>query len=120
MRLVKIGLASVNVTVGAFARNVDAALELARQMAADDVTVGVFQESLVGGYPPEDLVQWQGFVDNQWPQLERFARETASLPSVFLIGVAVAHQGLRYNCAAIVAGGKVVGLVPKEKLPTYS
>jgi NAD+ synthase (glutamine-hydrolysing) len=120
MRLVKIGLASVNVTVGAFARNVDGALDLARQMAADDVTVGVFQESLVGGYPPEDLVQWQGFVDNQWPQLERFARETAALPTVFLIGVAVAHQGLRYNCAAIVAGGKVVGLVPKEKLPTYS
>ncbi|MET0406048.1 MAG: NAD(+) synthase [Cystobacter sp.] len=120
MRLVKIGLASVNTTVGAFARNVDKALELARQMAAEDVTVGVFQEALVGGYPPEDLVQWQGFVDNQWPQLERFARETASLPCVFLIGVAVAHQGLRYNCSAVVASGRVLGLVPKEKLPTYS
>ncbi len=65
-------------------------------------------------------MQWQGFVDNQWPQLERFASETAGLPCVFLIGVAVAHLGLRYNCAAVVAGGKVLGLVPKEKLPTYS
>jgi NAD+ synthase (glutamine-hydrolysing) len=34
--------------------------------------------------------------------------------------LAVAHQGLRYNCAALVAGGQVRGLVPKEKLPTYS
>ena len=119
MRLVKIGLASVNVTVGAFARNVDRALEQARKMADDHVTLGVFQEALIGGYPPEDLVQWRGFVENQWPQLERFAHETASFSTVFVLGVAVAHQGLRYNCAAVVAGGKVLGLVPKEKLPTY-
>jgi NAD+ synthase (glutamine-hydrolysing) len=120
MRLVKIGLASVNTTVGAFERNVDKALEQARRMAADGVTVGVFQEQLIGGYPPEDLVQWQGFVERQWPQLERFARETASLHTVFLVGVAINHQGLRYNCAALVAGGKILGLVPKEKLPTYN
>ncbi|XXF78754.1 NAD(+) synthase [Myxococcaceae bacterium GXIMD 01537] len=120
MRLVKIGLASVNTTVGAFARNVDRALGLARKMAAEDVTVAVFQEQLIGGYPGEDLVQWQGFVDHQWPQLERFARETAELPTVFLVGVGLSHQGMRLNCAAVVAGGKVLGLVPKEKLPTYS
>jgi NAD+ synthase (glutamine-hydrolysing) len=120
MRLVKMGLANVNTTVGAFGRNVDRALEVARQMAAEDVTVGLFQEALVGGYPPEDLVQWQGFVEGQWPHLERFARETASLSTLFVVGVAVVHQGLRYNCAALVAGGRVLGLVPKEKLPTYN
>jgi NAD+ synthase (glutamine-hydrolysing) len=120
MRLVKVGLASVNTTVGAFTRNVDRALVLARKMAADDVTVGLFQEQLIGGYPAEDLIQWQGFIDHQWPELERFARETASLSTVFVLGVAVAHQGLRLNCAAVVASGKVLGLVPKEKLPTYS
>ena len=111
MRLVKIGLASVNTTVGALARNVDKALEVARRMAAEDVTVGVFQEQLIGGYPPEDLVQCQGFVERQWPQLERFAQETAALRTVFVLGVAVLHQGLRYNCAALVAGGKVLGNV---------
>ncbi|MDY7232293.1 NAD(+) synthase [Hyalangium rubrum] len=120
MRLVKVGLASANTTVGAFSRNVDRALTLARKMAAEDVTVALFQEQLIGGYPAEDLVQWQGFIDHQWPQLERFAQETASLSTVFVVGVAVAHQGLRLNCAAVVAGGKVLGLVPKEKLPTYS
>jgi len=120
MRLVKIGLASVNTTVGAFAANVDKAVSAAREMAADGVMLGVFQEQLVGGYPVEDLIQWQGFVEGQWPQLERFARETAGLPSVFVCGVSVMHQGLRYNCAAPVAGGKILGLVPKEKLPTYN
>jgi NAD+ synthase (glutamine-hydrolysing) len=120
MRLVKVGIASVNTTVGAFSRNVDRALALARKMAAEDVTVALFQEQLIGGYPAEDLIQWQGFIDHQWPELERFAKETASLPTVFVLGVAVSHQGLRLNCAALVASGKVLGLVPKEKLPTYN
>lgn len=119
MRLVKLGLASVNTTVGAFGANVDKALVQARKMAADEVTVGLFQEQLVGGYPPEDLAQWQSFVDRQWVELLRFADATRTLPTVFALGVSVAHQGLRYNCAAVVAGGKVRGLVPKEKLPTY-
>ena len=39
---------------------------------------------------------------------------------LFIVGVAIAHHGLRYNCAAVVAGGEVIGLTPKEKLPTYN
>lgn len=120
MRLVKVGIASVNTTVGAFVHNTDRALVLAKRMAEDGVTVGVFQEQVIAGYPAEDMVQWQGFIDRQWPELERFARETASLSTVFVVGVGVALQGQRLNCAAVVAGGSVLGLVPKEKLPTYS
>ncbi|MFT3710609.1 MAG: NAD(+) synthase [Archangium sp.] len=120
MRLVKLGLAAVNTTVGAFGKNVDRAVTMAKEMAAQQVTVALFPEQLVGGYPQEDLVQWQRFVDRQWVELERFAKETASLSLVSCLGVTVAHQGLRYNCAAVVAGGKIHGLVPKEKLPTYN
>lgn len=120
MRLVKVGLGSVNTTVGAFGHNVDRALSLAREMSADQVTVAVFPEQCIGGYPQEDLVQWGRFVDRQWEELQRFARETASLPLISCIGVAISQQGLRYNCAAVVAGGRVHGLVPKEKLPTYN
>jgi NAD+ synthase (glutamine-hydrolysing) len=89
-------------------------------MADDGVTIGLFPEQVIGGYPPEDLIQWQGFVDHQWLQLLRVAHETADLNTVFAVGVAVIHQGLRYNCAAVIAGGQILGLVPKEKLPTYS
>lgn len=120
MRLVKLGLAAVNTTVGAFGKNVDRAVAMAREMAAQQVTVAVFPEQLIGGYPQEDLVQWQRFVDRQWTELERYAAETAALSLVSCLGVTVAHQGLRYNCAAVVAGGQIHGLVPKEKLPTYN
>src|SRR5262245_5539083 len=120
MRLVKVGLASVNTTVGAFAANIDRVTRLAEAMADDHVTVAVFPEQVVGGYPAEDLIQWHAFVDRQWAELERFAKATAASPVVHVLGVTVSHKGLRYNCAAVVAGGQVLGLVPKEKLPTYN
>ena len=120
MRLVKIGLASINSTVGAFTANLDRCLLAAREMAAEGVTIGLFPEQVIAGYPAEDLIQWQGFVEHQWPELERFARETAALEPVFVIGVSVIQDSLRYNCAAVVARGEIIGIVPKEKLPTYS
>ena len=120
MRLVKLALASVNTTVGAFSSNVDRALSLARAMSAENVTVCVFHEQLIGGHPADDLIQWPAYVERQWEELERFARETASAPTVFVLGLTVSVRGLRYNCAALTAGGKIVGVVPKEKLPTYN
>lgn len=120
MRLVKIAIANVNTTVGAVDTNVARALELARAMSVAGVSVGCFQEQVIGGYPPEDLVQWRTFVSAQWESLSRFAEETAELGTVFVLGVTVALSAHRYNCAAVVHRGRVLGVVPKEKLPTYN
>jgi NAD+ synthase (glutamine-hydrolysing) len=120
MRLIKIALGNVDPTVGAVRSNVDRLLEQARQMAADGVTVGCFSEQVVGGYPPEDLVQWRSFLAAQRSELERFAQETVDLGTVFVAGVAVGVGGQIFNCAAVVHGGEILGFVPKEKLPTYN
>ena len=120
MRLVRIALCNVNTTVGALRSNVDRALELGRAAAADHATVAAFPEQLISGYPPEDLVQWRRFVEAQWTELERFAKETARLDTVMVLGVTVARSPGVYNCAALVHRGKIWGLVPKEKLPTYN
>src|SRR6185295_16222277 len=67
-----------------------------------------------------DLVQWRAFVDAQQQELLRFAKETARLAPVFVVGLTIEHQAHRYNAAAVVHRGKVIGVVPKEKLPTYN
>ena len=120
MRLIRIALASVNTVVGAVRSNVDRAIAVAREAAADGATITVLPEQLVAGYTPEDLVQWRAFVDAQWIELERFARETADLPSAIAIGLTVARGAHLYNAAALVHGGAILGVVPKEKLPTYN
>lgn len=113
MRLVKIGLGSVNATVGAARSNTDRCIALAHAMAKDDVTVGVFPEQVIGGYAAEDLVQWRGFVASQRRELSRFAEETAGLPIVLAIGLTVGVGGELFNAAALVHRGKVLGFTPK-------
>jgi len=120
MRLIRIAIASVNTTVGAVRSNVDRALEVSRRAAADGATIVVLNEQLIAGYSPEDLVQWRAFVDAQWVELERFAKETATEQAIFAIGLTVSRGSHLYNAAALVHGGTILGIVPKEKLPTYN
>lgn len=120
MRLIRIAVANVDPTVGAVRSNVDRMLAVAREMGEAGVTLGCFSEQVVGGYPPEDLIQWRSYVAAQRAELERFARETAEIPTVFVAGIAVAVGGQLFNSAAVVHGGEILGFVPKEKLPTYN
>lgn len=120
MRLVKLGVANVNATVGAIHSNVDRCIRLAAAMAEDNVTLGVFPEQVVSGYAAEDLVQWRGFVETQRRELERFATETARFRTVFAIGTTVGIGGDLFNVGALVHAGRILGFTPKEKLPTYN
>lgn len=120
MRLAKLAVASVSPTVGAVRSNVDRLIAIAKEMSDANVTLGAFPEQVVGGYPPEDLVQWPGFLIGQRRELERFAHETRQAPTVYVLGLAVSALDQIYNTAAVVHRGRIVGLVPKEKLPTYN
>ncbi|HUU33499.1 MAG TPA: NAD(+) synthase [Vicinamibacterales bacterium] len=120
MRLVKLAVASLSPTVGAVRSNTAALVAAARDMAEAGVTLGAFPEQVIGGYPPEDLVQWRGFLDAQRRGLESFAADTANLPTVFVLGLAVPVQSLLFNAAAVVHRGQALAFVPKEKLPTYN
>lgn len=120
MRLLRIALANVNTTVGAVRSNVDRALQIARAAAAEGATLVVLPEQLIAGYSPEDLVQWRAFVDAQWTELLRFASSTKEHHAAFAVGLTVSRGPHLYNSAALVHRGKILGIVPKEKLPTYN
>ncbi len=120
MRLVKVALGSINTTVGSVTSNATKVVAMAKEMATQNVTVACFPEQVLGGYSQEDLVQWRGFVGAQWRALQRVASETATLSTVIVLGVSVALRGHLYNCAAVILRGKILGIVPKEKLPTYN
>jgi NAD+ synthase (glutamine-hydrolysing) len=120
MRLVRIALANVDTTVGAVSSNAERALALLPRAVAEGATVLVFPEQLLSGYPPEDLVQWRGFIAAQRRALDLIARQSADSPLVLAVGLSVQRGDGVYNCAALVHRGRVHGLVPKEKLPTYN
>ena len=101
--------------------NVSRLIAMAREMAEADVTIGAFPEQVVGGYPPEDLVQWRGFLDGQRRELERFAQRDRGLAD--RLRARPRRRGRRAvvqlpprSCIAAAS----LGFVPKEKLPTYN
>ncbi len=120
MRLLKIGIANINTTVGAVESNTDTMIALAAAMTHQGVSVASFSEQVIGGYPPEDLVQWRAFLASQRQQLGRFAAATEASPLVSVVGLLVPVGGQIFNVAAVLHSGQVLGLVPKEKLPSYN
>ena len=120
MRLAKLAVAAVGSTVGAIKSNVERLIKIGREMADAGVTIGAFPEQCIGGYPPEDLVQWPAFVAAQRSGLEHFADQTRDSGTVYVLGLAVSAGGQVFNAAAVVHRGCVAGAVPKEKLPTYN
>ncbi len=120
MRLVRLAIANVDSTVGAVRSNAERCVDFARQAAADGATVVVFPEQIIAGYAPEDLVQWRAYVAAQWTELERFAEATKELGCAMALGLTVASGSHVYNTAALVHRGRIRGVVPKEKLPTYN
>jgi NAD+ synthase (glutamine-hydrolysing) len=120
VRLLNVALANVNTTVGAQRSNVDQAIALAHAAHEAGADLVAFPEQLVSGYPHEDLVQWRRFVEVQLEELARFARETAQTAIISVVGCSVGMGSRIYNCAALLAGGRIHGFVPKEKLPGYN
>lgn len=122
MHLLKVGLVNLNPTVGAIRSNLARMIAVAAEASQQGCTLTAFTEQIVSGYPTEDLVQWPGFVEAQWAALRQFAAATDKLerPAVHVLGLTVAHRGSLYNAAAVVAGGEILGIVPKENLPTYA
>lgn len=99
-------------------------MEWAEENQAD---VLVLPELAISGYPPEDLVLRQGFVDENLAVLERLASVSGSTATVvgFIDRLADEQKDddavgrLVTNAAAVIAGGEVKSIYHKSLLPTY-
>lgn len=113
---VRVAAASVPVHLGDVSTNVK---ELGRAMEglrAKDVQVAVFPELCLTGYTLGDLLLRQDLARQSRAGLLALARQTrGGLTAV--VGLPFLHMGCLYNCAAVLQGGEVKGLVPKTYLP---
>ena len=117
----KLALAQVNPTVGDLAGNrrlVEEAADKARAAGADMV---VLPEMVLTGYPPQDLLERDGFVNDQLRELE--ALEPASRDITIVLGAVLSEPGslpkALTNSAVVLAHGKRVAARAKSLLPTY-
>ena len=94
--------------------------KLLSQAALAQVSVVVFPELGLTGYTCGDLFQHKTLLDAAESALKQVIEHTRTdFPGIALVGLPFAIHGKLYNVAAAVAGGQLLGLVPKIHLPTY-
>ena len=115
----RVAVAIPEVRVADPAFNAVKTLELLREAAAKRCALVLFPELGLSSYTCDDLFQQQALLDASLTALDRVREATRRLAIVAVVGVPLRVDGLLYNCAAVLSGGQILGVVPKTYLPGY-
>ncbi len=113
----RVGTASPALRVADCAYNLDAHIAAARAAAERGLDVLLFPELSLTTATAGDLFRAPFLCRAAEDALARYITATAELPLLSFVGLPVAVASSLYNCTAAVAGGELLGLVPK-RVPT--
>ena len=99
--------------------NADATLALAKEGDARSIDLMVFPELGISAYAIDDLLLQDALLDRVHSELTRIAAASKKLKPVLVVGAPLSHNGRLYNCAVVIARGKILGATPKSFLPNY-
>ena len=114
----KIAIAQMNATVGDLAGNVGRIVEFAGRARRAGADVLVTPELALCGYPPEDLLLRDEFLEACGEALRDLATRVRDITLV--VGYPRAEDGKRFNSASVIQRGQIVGLYDKVRLPNYT
>jgi NAD+ synthase (glutamine-hydrolysing) len=117
MPALRIALAQIDCTVGDVTGNADRIIDASRAALAQGADLLLVPELALAGYPPEDLVAKDHFVDDLRSALDLVAAATSGLTAI--IGFVERAGDALYNSAAVCAGGAVTATYHKRRLPNY-
>ena len=116
---VRVAVAIPNVRVADPAFNARETIALMREAAAHKAVLTVFPELGLSAYSCEDLFHQQALLDASLEALNKVVDASREIPGVTIVGLPLVVDHLLFNCAAVVQGGAVLGVVPKSYLPNY-
>jgi len=117
----KIALAQLNYTIGAFEENHEKIVRSIRRARQEKAALVVFSELAVCGYPPHDLLEYKHFVDQCESNLQQIAAECHGIAAI-VGGPSVNTNPMGknlFNSAFFMAGGIIQRVINKTLLPTY-
>ncbi len=115
----RVAVATPACTVGDCGANTAEILALAKSAAARGAALVVFPELCVTGYTCGDLFAQELLGRVALAAVRLIAEKTRDLPVTLVVGFPFSLGSERYNAAAVISDGRVVGVVPKTHLPTY-
>ena len=114
MSNLRIAIAQLNLVVGDLAGNARRIVEATHQAGALGAQLVLTPELALCGYPPEDLLLRPDFFRACAREMDAIAAQ-AALPVI--IGHPVSEDGVRYNAASLITGGKIAATYRKRLLP---
>src|SRR5271170_3074266 len=116
---VRVACAVPDVRLAGCAVNAERILELMRRAQGELVDVLVFPELCLTGYTCGDLFHQPVLQQAACTALLRLTQRSKSIfTGLAVVGLPLAIQDQVYNCAAVLKGGEILGIVPKTYLPS--
>jgi len=117
---IRISCAVPAVRVGDVVKNAEDICRYIEKADAEHSDLVVFPELALTGYSCGDLFYQQSLHDAVKVGLRKIVDCTAAHPGIHaVVGLPLNVEGNLYNCAAMIANGQVLGIVPKTHIPNY-
>ena len=113
----RIVLAQIDCTVGDIARNADLIVDAIRFAHVHGADLVLTPEMALAGYPPEDLVAKDHFVDDIAEALQRIALACTGVTAI--VGFVERIGDVLHNSAAVCRYGAIASVYRKRRLPNY-
>ncbi|QYF93726.1 NAD(+) synthase [Massilia sp. PAMC28688] len=95
-------------------------IALARQAQERGTALVVFPELGLSAYTCDDLFHQSALLDASIAALDTVVSASHDIDLVMIVGLPLRVDHQLFNCAAVVAKGRILGLVPKTFLPNYN
>ncbi len=83
------------------------------------VDLVVYPELCLSSYAIDDLLLQQAILTRVEQAVAAVAEASRELSPVLVIGAPLKRGDKLYNCAIVIAGGEILGVIPKSYLPNY-
>lgn len=117
---VRCASATVDIKVADTDYNTSNIIKAIEDAAQNDIKLIVFPELCITGYTCGDLFLQKILIDSAKDSLIKIAKATENVDITAVVGLPYVAEQTLYNCAAVVNGGHIKGLVPKLNIPNYA
>ncbi|MGN0550704.1 MAG: NAD(+) synthase [Acutalibacteraceae bacterium] len=117
---IKVAASSPLIRVGDCAYNAENIITEIQKANENGVKLIVFPELSITGYTCSDLFMHGALLDAAEEALLNIAKSTEKIDLIAVVGLPVRSGSSLYNCAAVLQQGKILGIVPKKNIPSYS
>ncbi len=116
----RVAAATPRIRVADCCYNADNIIEVILDAEKQQIKLVVFPELSITGYTCGDLFLQEALLQSAMEQVVRIAEVTRDKELVAVVGFPFQHMGRLYNVAAVLQGGRILGLVPKISIPNYT